>query len=349
MRAGHKRWMPACAIDGVRRCARRCARHVLTMGASMLALLLLGATASQAQTVWTPQKPVKIVVPYPAGGPADLLARLLGEQMSVTWKHPVLIDNRSGAAGMIGAQAVAAAPADGHTLLFMLSTIVQNPHLFKSVPYDVFKDFEPVSEVVRGKVMFVIQGAIPANTLAEFIDLARASPGKYSYGTYGIGSGPHTYGEMLNDAAGIAMTHVPYRGQAPVVQDMLGGQIPAAYVSVGGILQHLNDGRFKVLAAGAPTRSAQLPNVPTFAEQGYPALDLAGWYGMFAPAGTPAPTVLAINAEIARIVHTPAFQERMAAMGIAPVGSDVASFKQTVRDDYDQWGAVIRQYNIKAE
>ncbi|CAN7746344.1 tripartite tricarboxylate transporter substrate binding protein [Pseudorhodoferax sp. LjRoot39] len=308
----------------------------------------LACTGVLAQAAW-PDKPIRLVVPYAAGGATDGFARIVAEGVGKRLGQNVVVDNRPGANGGLGLTAVQRAPADGYTVLFTLTSIVQNPLLYANVGYDPFKDFAPVSEAGRLPIVFTVSTKLGVDSLAGFVEKARAAPGKLSYGSFGAGSSAHMYMELLQDAAGIQLLHVPYKGEAPAITDLLGGNVDAVFVSARGVSPHVAAGKAKSIAVVGTARAPLAAEVPTFREQGYQAMDLVGWFGMFAPAGTPAPVVQRISEAVAEVVRDPALKPRIEALGVIPVGSTPAQLAQTMRADQAVWGKVIRDKNIRLE
>lgn len=315
-----------------------------TRRAVCAALLALPAIGLRAQTY--PNKPIKLVVPYAAGGGTDVLARIVAEGMAKALGQTVIVENQAGANGLLGSNAVKRAAPDGYTVLLTLQSIVQNPLLNPKAGYDVFKDFTPVSEVARMPIVWATSAAMPAKTLAEFIQLARAKPGGYSYGSYGNGSTAHLYAEVLQDAARIELLHVPYKGEAPAITDLIGGAVNAAFVSARGVAPHVAAGKVRVLATIGTGPAPLLPDVPTFKEQGVAGLEFVPWFGMFLPAGTPRPIVDAVSQAVAKTMADPAQAKRVAELGAIPVGSTPDQLAASVKSEHERWGKLIRDKKI---
>lgn len=296
-----------------------------------------------------PAKPLRLVVPYPAGGGADTIARLIGQQLSQSWKQPVVVDNRPGASGIMGNDIVAKAAPDGYTMLLAITAMIQSPSLYKKMPYNVERDFVPVSLVARSSDLFVVPDRVPARTLAEFIALAKASPGKLSYGSYGNGTSAHLHGEQLKIRAGIDLVHIPYKGAAPLVSDVLGGQVDSAFIDVTSANSYLGNGKFRVLGITGTQRLKALPSVPTFAEAGLSGFEPNGWFGMFLPGGTPADIAGKLSAEIARITKSPEVSQRLLAMGLQPVASNAQELASVVSGDTPKWADIVRRANIQLD
>jgi len=296
-----------------------------------------------------PNRPLRLVVPYPAGGGADTIARLIGQQLAQAWKQPVVVDNKPGASGILGNDIVAKAAPDGYTLLLAITAMIQSPSLYRKMPYNVERDFVPVSLVARSSDLFVVPSRVPARTLAEFIALAKASPGKLSYGSYGNGTSSHLHGEQFKMRAGIDLVHIPYKGAAPLVSDVLGAQVDSAFIDVTSANSYLAGGKFRVLAITGTQRHAALPAVPTFAEAGLSGFEPNGWFGFFLPAGTPREIADRLSAEIARITRQPDITQRLAAMGLQPVASTPTELATVVSNDTPKWAEIVRAARIQLD
>ncbi|MEN7527366.1 tripartite tricarboxylate transporter substrate binding protein [Cupriavidus sp. DL-D2] len=296
-----------------------------------------------------PNKPLRLVVPYPAGGGADTIARLIGQQLSQAWQQPVVVDNKPGASGILGNDIVAKATPDGYTMLLAITAMIQSPSLYRKMPYNVERDFMPVSLVARSSDLFVVPNRVPARTLAEFIALAKASPGKLSYGSYGNGTSSHLHGEQFKIRAGIDLVHVPYKGAAPLVSDVLGGQVDSAFVDVTSANAYLQSGKFRVLGITGTQRHTALPAVPTFAEAGLTGFEPNGWFGFFLPAGTPRDVADRLAAEVARIAKRPEISQRLSAMGLQPVASTPTELASVVSNDTPKWAEIVRTARIQLD
>ncbi len=296
-----------------------------------------------------PSRPLRLVVPYPAGGGADTIARLIGQPLSQAWKQPVVVDNKPGASGILGNDIVAKAAPDGYTVLLGITAMIQSPSLYRKMPYSVERDFLPVSLVARSSDLFVVPSRVPARTLSEFIALAKASPGKLSYGSYGNGTSSHLHGEQFKIRAGIDIVHIPYKGAAPLVSDVLGGQVDSAFVDVTSANSYLGSGKFRVLGITGTQRHAALPSVPTFAEAGLSGFEPNGWFGVFLPSGTPRPIAERLSAEIARIMKQPEVSQRLTAMGLQPVASSPAELATVVSNDTPKWAEIVRTAGIQLD
>jgi tripartite-type tricarboxylate transporter receptor subunit TctC len=309
---------------------------------SSLALMGAGSTLAQAQTAY-PSQPIKFIVPYPAGGATDVLARMVAQKMQDSWQQTVVVENKPGAGGTIGANLVAKGPADGHTVLFSIVALLQQISLMK-LPYDPLKDFAPISRVAISPSVFAASTSLPVNNLAELIKLVKVNPGKYSFGTYGPGTSAHLQGELLNLQTGMDLLHIPYQGAAPLVTAMLGGQLSTAFMDAGSSRQHFP--KFKLLGVTGSERLSWLPNVPTLKEQGLHSFEPLGWFGMFLPGATPKPVVDKFSLEIQRILKLPDVREKIEAMGLIPGGETTESFTKIVKSDADVYARIIRDAKI---
>ena len=321
-------------------------RHILA-AATALAALLAQAPA-QAQDGPFPSRPVRIIIPTAPGGNMDLLARVVAEKLTAAWGQQVIVESRAGANTMLATTAVAKSPADGYTALFTISGFVQNLVLNPNPPYKL-ADFAPVSMVASFPIALAASTTLPANNLAEFVAAAKSRPGAYSFGSYGVGSSGHVIGQGLNKLAGIEAAHVPYKGEAALLPDLVSGQLQLGYGSVGFFARQVPTGKIKLIAVASPQRLKDFPDVPTFAEAGYGDVNLAGWGGLFLPANTPAPVMDKWVQEIRRIAQQPDVQKRILDMGFLPVGNGSAEFSRDLKAELEKWGAVVRANNIKLE
>jgi len=313
---------------------------------TILAALLPTVAAAQAY----PAKPVRIINPFTAGGPIDLLARAVGQKMNEAWGQPVVVETRAGAAGNIGIEYVAKAEADGYTLLVMpTGNAVVNPHIFADLRYDTFKDFAPVTLLATVENVLVVHPSVNANSVQELIALAKSSPGKLSFSSPGIGSQAHVAGEMLKSMAGVQMLHVPYEGMAPAMNDLLGGQVSFMLLSMSSALKNVQAGKLRALGVASLRRSSAAPDLPTIAEQGLPGFEAVSWYALMAPAGTPGAIVQRIYEEAARALSAPEVRERLLGLGANPVGNTPTELAAMLRREYATWGEFIRKQGIKAQ
>lgn len=310
--------------------------------ATLSSLALLGAGAAQAQTAY-PTQPIKFIVPYPAGGATDVLARMVAQKMQESWQQTVIVENKPGAGGTIGNNQVAKAPADGYTVLFGIVALVQQMTLMK-LPYDPIKDFAPISRVAISPSVLAASPTLPINNLAEFTSLVKANPGKHSIGSYGPGTSAHLQGALLNLQSGLDLMHVPYQGGAPLVTAMIGGQLSSAFLDAGSSKQHLP--KFKLLGVTGTERLSWLPNVPTLKEQGLHSYEPMGWFGLFLPAATPKPVVDKFSAETQRILKLPDVREKIEAMGLIPGGETTENFAKVMKSDAEIYARIIRDAKI---
>jgi tripartite-type tricarboxylate transporter receptor subunit TctC len=293
-----------------------------------------------------PSRPVKIVVPSPPGGGTDIVARVLAQHFSKALGQTFFVENKPGAGNMIGIEAVARSPGDGYTLLMVASTLALNSVLFKKVPYDPVRDFAPITLAATAPNVLIVHPSLPAQSLAEFIALAKRKPGALSYGTPGIGTSPHLSMELLKSMAGIDLQHVPYRGTAAAVTDLIGGQIAATFANALTAKPQVDAGRVRALAITGPKRIEALPNVPPVAEAGVPGYEAMQWYGLLAPAGTPAPIVARLNTEALKALQSDEMKEKLAADGAEPVGTSAEEFAALIRSELEKWTRVARAADI---
>ena len=308
---------------------------------------ILVSAGAQAQP-W-PSKPIRLVAPYPPGGQTDVVSRWLAEKLTPVLGQTVVVENRAGAQGAVGLAAVKNSPPDGYTFVYTnVSNLTIAPNLDVALPYDSLKDFAPVTQLGLTVLAMVVPATLGPKNLKEFVAWAKANPGKVSFASFGNGSTSHVYGEMLKAAAGLDMTHVPYKGAGPAVQDTLGGQVQMTIQDLAAVGPHIASGRVIAMAVTGPKRWPALPDLPTFVEQGYP-LGIAGWNGIHAPAGTPRPIVDRMNAEINRIIQSPEGRESMLKFGLLATGTTPEELTDVIRRDMPVWGDVIRKGNIKAQ
>jgi tripartite-type tricarboxylate transporter receptor subunit TctC len=310
-----------------------------------LTLLLLPALAS-AQDF--PNKPIKLIVPFPPGGPNDIIARVVGQRMSELIKQPVVIDNRGGQGGVLGTDAVAKAASDGYTIgIVSVSSLVINPTMEK-VPYDVARDFAPVTLVTTVPEMLVVASNVAARDMGELVALARGQPGKLNFASAGVGGLPHLAGELFKLTARIDIVHVPYRGAAPAINDLLGQQVQMAFLDLPVILPHIKSGMLRPIALGAPKRAPTSPEVPTTAEVGMPDLLIENWYGMIAPAGTPANIVNLLNRVTNEAMSDPQVAQKLADQGLTVAGDTPEHFRDYIGAETKKWAKVIKDAGIGA-
>jgi tripartite-type tricarboxylate transporter receptor subunit TctC len=313
------------------------------------AMLALVAATAGAQTF--PSKPVRIVVPFAAGGTADVFARAMVPFLSAELGQQVIIENKPGAGNIIAAETVARAPADGHTLLLAPDPVLStNPLLYARLPYNVDTDFAPVTLMVRFGLGIVISTTVPATTLQDFAAYAKANPGKLNYGSFGPGTAPHLVLELFNAVAGTNLVHVPYKGVAPVITDLSAGVIQASAMGPGAALPGVKAGRLRMLAMDGARRSPVMPEVPTYAEAGFPKMAAPAWWGIVAPAGTPRPVIERLHRDFTKVLRDPAFAEPHAIRnGYDPVASTPEEFAAAIRETTQLWAPVIRSANIRLD
>jgi tripartite-type tricarboxylate transporter receptor subunit TctC len=316
---------------------------VLRVIAATFALSLVpGLAAAQA---W-PSKAVKIVVPFVAGGATDVVARLLAQKLTEAWGQSVVVENRAGAGGNIGADVVAKSPPDGYTMLMTSGSIVTaNPYIYKSMTFDPAKDLVPITNVATGPQVIVVNTNVPAKDLREFIAMAKAAPGKVNYGSAGVGTQTHLAFENFLYSAGADMTHVPYKGEAAVITDLMGGQIQAATPNIGAAMGFIKDGKLRALAVTSRERNPQLPDVPAASEI-LPGFENAGWFGLMAPAGTPREVVDRIYRDSAKILTSDEFRAKLAQQGMVPVANSPADFAAAIRDESARWAKVVKERGL---
>ena len=314
-----------------------------------LALMLVCAGAS-AQTTY-PTKPIRFVVPYPAGGPLDIMARAIGQKLTEAWNQPVVVDNRAGAGGNIGADLVAKSASDGYTLLMgAVATHAINPSLYSKFPYDPVKDFAPVALVAQVPNILVVNPAVPARTVRELIELARAKPGTLNFASGSTGSTGHLAGELFNVMAGVDMVHIPYKGAAPATTDLLAGQVQLMFDNLANALPNVKAGKLRALAVTTLKRSPAMPDLPTIAESGLPGFDLTTWFGVLVPAGTPADIVAKLNAEIVRALNAKDMRERLEKMGAEPPANNTPEhFAAFIRSEAAKYAKVIKASGAKVD
>jgi len=318
---------------------------------ALLALLVpcIVPLAARAQTADYPNRPIRIVAPIPAGGSTDVLTRDIARRLQERWGQPVVVENKPGSTGSIGAALVARAPADGYTLLLVNSGHSINGHVYAKLPYDPVKDFVPVVHATTIAMGVFVHPSVPAKNLQEFLALARSKPGGLSFATSGNGGAGHLGGESVKAATGIDMVHVPYRGSAPAIADVVAGQVPVSMADVPLAAPHVRTGALRPIALASSRRSAVLPDMPTFAELGVSGVDYSVWVGYLAPAGTPKAVVDMLNREIVAILREPAMTARLVEMGFDIVASSPTEFEQTIQADYQRYGAIVRKAGIKVE
>ena len=321
---------------------------LVTLGLSLTAF----ASLAQAQTDLAanyPERAIKIVVPYSAGGSTDALARLVAGELSNRWKQTVIVENKPGASGMIGNDLIAKAAPDGYSLLLGITAIVQGPHLFSKIPYNAATDLVAVAQLGLSQDFLVVPKRFPANTFEEFVAVVKANPAKYSYGSYGAATSSNIHGEMLKQQAGLDITHIPYKGGAPQMTDLLGGQLDAAFIDVGNLRAQIQSDKIKILLSTGEKRSDILPHIRTFTELGYKDFEPYGFFTFFLPAATPSPIVNKLATEIVRLASEPENKTKIEGMGLQATFAQGDALVALIKRDAVIWGNVIKAANIKVE
>ena len=297
-----------------------------------------------------PSRPIRLVVAFPPGGAVDAYARIVQARFGEALGQGIVIENRAGAGGMIGAELVAKAPPDGYTLLLgNIASLAMNVGVYSKMPYDPAKDFAPVLRTVDVNYALVVHPAVPANTVGELIAHAKSNPGKLSYGSAGAGSAPHLATELLKQRAGIDMVHVPYKGGGPMVTDLVGGQIQLAIGDQANLMPQVKAGKLRVLAVGSARRSPNYPEVPTIAEAGFPGYEAGAWQGLVAPAGTPPDVVRRLNEALMRVMDMPEVRERLIGAGLEPVGGSPDDFARHIRAEVAKWTRIAKDVGARAD
>lgn len=319
------------------RASRRCVLSAIALAAATTLPL-----AAAAQNY--PTKPITIVVPFAAGGTTDILARLVGQHLSTELGQPVVVENKAGAGGNIGAAYAAKAPADGHTLFMgTVGTHAINASLYKKLPYDPVKDFAPLSRVAMVPNLLVAHPSQPFKTVQEMIAYAKANPGKINFGSPGNGSSPHLSGELFKSLAKVDMVHVPYKGSAPAVSDLLGNQIAIMFDNLPSVIPHVRAGKLRAIAISTAKRSADLPDVPTIAEAGVPGYEATSWFGMFAPAATPVPVLAKISTALGKVLAKAEVKKKIDDQGGEPANETPAQFADFIQKESLKWGKVVKE------
>jgi tripartite-type tricarboxylate transporter receptor subunit TctC len=297
-----------------------------------------------------PSKPIRFIVPYPAGGPLDTVARLLGQKVAESVKQPVIVENKPGAGGNIGADAVAKSAPDGYTLLMgAVATHAINPTLYASMPYDAIRDFQPVTQLASTPNVLIVNPSISAANVREFIAHAKANPGKLNFGSGSTGSAGHLAGELFKTMAGVQMTHVPYKGAAPAMQDLIAGRVQLMFDNFASASAQVKAGKVRALAVTTAKRSALAPELPTIAETGLAGFDINTWFGLFVPAGTPREIVERLHGEFTRALALPDIREKLVALGAEPVGSRPDEFATYIRAEAEKYARVIKASGARAD
>ena len=308
-------------------------------------IILSGSLPATAQERW-PAKPVRMIVPFAAGGSTDVLARLLGQKLSTLWGQPVVIENKAGAGGNLGADAVAKSSGDGYTLLMASGSIAINPHIYKRMPFDTRKDLLPISNVAGGPMLVVVPDRSPVKTVKELISLAKEKPGRLNFGSAGVGSQVHLAGESFANAAGIEITHVPYKGEAVAYNDLIAGQIDVMVGNFAAASALVGPGRLRALAVTSKERAPQMPDIPTVAESGLPGFENTGWFGLFAPAGTPAEIIAKVQRDVATVMAETDTKARLYVQGMTPIANTSKEFAVTMDAELERWATVVKNRKL---
>ena len=321
-------------------------RHALRTLACAAAFATLGGSAwAQA---W-PAKPISLIVPFPAGGTTDVLARALGQELAKSLGQPVIVENKPGAGATVGADYVAKAKADGYTLLMGAVHHTIATSVYKKLAYDFEKSLAPITTVALVPNVLVVNPQLPAKTVAELLALAKAQPGKLTYGSNGTGTGQHLIGAQLEGMAGVQLLHVPYKGSGPLTTDLLGGQINMSFDTITPVLPHIQGGKLRALAVTTAKRSAALPDVPTLDEAGLKGFDMGTWFGMLAPAGTPKDVLARLNADMVKIIHSPEFRKKMGDIGADPIGDTPEQMARLIRDDTARFAKLVQEAKVSID
>ncbi len=309
--------------------------------------LFLPAQPTAAQTY--PVKPIRIIVPYPAGGSTDILTRIVGQKLTEAWRQQVIIDNRPGASGNIGAEAVVRAPADGYMLLSASTVHTVNPSLYSKLAYDPLKDFTPIALLAQVANILVVHPSLPVHSVKEFIAFAKQRPGQLNFSSAGNGSAPHLTAEMFKSRTGVNMVHVPYKGAPPAMADLLAGQVALTFATAPSAVPHVQTGQLRALGVSSATRIPALPAVPTIAEAGVPGYEAIGWNGLVGPSGMPPAIVDRLNAELVKIVRTPDTSKRLSDVGLDSRTGTVAEFATFLKEEVVKWAKVVKDSGARVD
>lgn len=309
-------------------------------------LLALAGTAVGQQAY--PNKPIRFIIPFAPGSSADPVVRFVGRKLSENWSQPVIVDNRPGGNSIIGSEELVKSAPDGYTILQTSVVHVTTPFLLPT-PYDAIKDFAPVATLIKSEFVLVLNPSMPVSNLQQFIVLAKSKPGQLNFASAGSGTGTHLAGEMFNLVAGVKMQHIPYKGSAPAITDLIGGQVQLSFQTPIAVISHINSGKLKAIAISGETRFATLPQIPTFTEAGLPGFDARIWFGVLAPAGTRAEIINKLSVEIAKILALPDFRDSMISQGMEPFVSTPSQFAALIKADMAKYGNIIKTAKIKAD
>jgi tripartite-type tricarboxylate transporter receptor subunit TctC len=325
-------------------------RRLLYAVALTVCAIAPGVVSPAAFAQAYPNKPIRMIVPFPPGGTADILGRAIGQKLAENVGQQVIVENRAGANGNIGAQIVAKSPPDGYTLLMSpQSTLTNNPSLYSALPFDTLKDFAPITLVAETPHFIVVHPSVPAKTVGDLIALAKAKPGYLTFASAGSGSSLHLSGELFKSMSGIDIVHIPYKGAAPAVTDLLGGQVSMMFDTGPSALPHVRSGKTRAIAVTTAKRSRLMPDLPTVVESGLPGYDVTTWFGLVAPSGTPREIVTKLNTEVVRILQAPEVKERLETQAADPVGNTPEEFAAIIRADIAKWGEVIKLAGVRIE
>ncbi|NLD70788.1 MAG: tripartite tricarboxylate transporter substrate binding protein [Limnobacter sp.] len=323
-------------------------QSVKRLAASAVLACFSVAAAIPAQAAEYPEKPIRIIVPFSAGGATDMLARTVGQKLQESWGQPVVVDNRPGAGGNIGAEAGARAAPDGYTLLLVAAGFMAvNPHVYSNLTYDSIEDFAPITQLVSAPLLLVTHPSVPVKNFQEYVALVKSQPGKFLVGNGGPGTAQHLGGEYLDMTADMKSLHVPYKGSAPATADLLGGQVQAMLDNMVTLIPHVKAGKLRAIAVTSKERVSNLPDVPTVSESGLPGFETGTWYGIVAPAGTPKPIVDKLHREIVRILELPDVREKFLQQGLQPVGNTPEQFAEYIAAERKKAGEIVKAANIK--
>lgn len=311
----------------------------------MTLVLSLGLAATAAADTY-PSRAIKVIVPFPAGQASDTIARLVGEQLGRALGQAVVVENRPGAGGNIGSEAGARSAPDGYTLTMATAALPISKNVYKKLPFDPARDFEPVSLMTVTPLVLIARPSLPANDVASLVDLARKQPGKLTFASSGQGTSHHLSGELLKAVAGVDILHVPYKGSAPAHVDLMGGSVDIMFDNILPVSPHVKSGKLKALAVTTKSRAPSMPDVPTMAESGYPNFEAVAWFGLLAPAGTPAPIVERLSAEVNRILKSPEINARLTGMGANVMGTTPQEFSAFMKAEIEKWAPVVKRANI---
>lgn len=310
-------------------------------------ILMAFAACVSAQQDY-PNRPIRLIVPFPPGGGTNTVARLVGQKLSESWVQPVVVDNRGGGNTVIGTEALVKSAPDGYTIILVSTAHVTTPLLI-STPYDAIKDFAPIATVIKSELVLVLHPSVPASNLQEFIALAKSMPGKLNYATSGIGNPTHLATELFNIMAGVKTQHIPYKGSGPAVSDLLGGQVQLYFTIPINAVAHVKSGKLKAIAISGESRLSSLPQVPTFTEAGLPGYEVQGWFGLLAPAGTSKSIIDKLSGEVAAILAIPDVREKIVGQGLEPFIATPERFAALIRADFEKYGRIVKTANIKME